>query len=88
MFSLAGAAAVVAASPLADFERRTLPPSACSEVNLIVDLLNLYKATPFCSSFLSIPTYTTTIVSVASTTYTTGTITSTSVSISYSTSTV
>jgi hypothetical protein len=82
---VSAAAAIVVASPLAE---RTLSPSACHEVDLLVDLLKLYKATPFCSSFLSIPTHTTTTVSVTSTTATTRTITTSSVPISYSTLTV
>ncbi len=46
-------------------KRRTASSKECAVVNEIVDLLKLVKATPFCSSFLSIPV--TTVISTIST---------------------
>jgi hypothetical protein len=52
-------------SPL---EMRRASPVECVLVNDIVDLLKLVKATPFCSSFLSIPVVTVTSSTTTSTT--------------------
>ncbi|KAI1105830.1 GLEYA domain-containing protein [Jackrogersella minutella] len=53
--------ALVFASPVAS--PATVPSKAqCSAVNVIVNVLNIYKlATPFCSSYLHIPTVTKTV---------------------------
>ena len=55
---------VVLASPINDLSliEWSLPASVCKEVVVIVDMLKLYKATPFCSSFLHISTATITSV--------------------------
>jgi hypothetical protein len=58
---LASLAYIVSSSPVPDngLEKRAISSHhVCSEVNLVVDVLKLYKATPFCSSFLHIPTST------------------------------
>ncbi|MCJ1244660.1 hypothetical protein MMC30_001859 [Trapelia coarctata] len=71
--------AAVFSSPISDtgLIERHLPASVCKEVVIIVNVLKLYKATPFCSSFLHISTATTTsVVTTTSTTQlTTGTTT-------------
>ena len=45
-----------------DLQARNLPPEACQKVIVIVKVLQLNKATPFCSSFLQIATQTSTVV--------------------------
>jgi hypothetical protein len=63
------------------FEERALSPSACSKVELIVAVLKINGATPFCSSYLGIPAGTTTVVKpLGTTTLTTGTTTVTAYS--------
>jgi hypothetical protein len=44
--------------PLGPLEERALPPKACAVVNNIIVIFKLMKATPFCSSYLNIPTVT------------------------------
>ena len=68
-----GAALVLAAqSVLASsdngIEARKLTPEQCSEVVVIINVLKLHSATPFCSSFLDIQPTTTTATSVVKTT--------------------
>jgi hypothetical protein len=58
-FSQALAAAALAAygahaSPMPDLDSRDLTPAQCSKVAAVVDALKLNKATPVCSTFLSI----------------------------------
>ena len=48
-------------------EARNLTPQQCSEVVVVIDVLKLHSATPFCSSFLGIQPITTTAVSVVKT---------------------
>ncbi|KAL8973528.1 MAG: hypothetical protein Q9197_002238 [Variospora fuerteventurae] len=56
------------ASPVQEFSSRNLAPAQCSQVVTIVDVLKAQKATPFCSSFLSInPATATSTVRVTST---------------------
>ena len=50
----------VNSSPVNELENRNFPPAFCSAIEEIVDVLELNKATPFCSSFLHIPTKTAT----------------------------
>ncbi|KAH7381161.1 hypothetical protein DE146DRAFT_740351 [Phaeosphaeria sp. MPI-PUGE-AT-0046c] len=72
-------ASVAFSSPV--LEERALSPGACSKVEAIVALLKLNRATPFCSSYLSIPAATTTVLKpVGTVTVTTGTTTVTSTS--------
>ena len=57
-------------SPVQEVKARNLTPSQCSKVQSVVDVLKLYAATPFCSSFLSIKTATSTsTIKVTSTAY-------------------
>jgi hypothetical protein len=56
------------AAPAPELDDRSLPPAACKAVDEIVSILKLEKATPFCSSFLSIPIQTATAVHTTSTT--------------------
>jgi hypothetical protein len=58
--SLCALATVVSASPLVQ-ERS----DACQVVDVVVSALKLYKATPFCSSFLGIQTATAVVTSTA-----------------------
>ena len=52
------------------------PPNFCKDVNIIVNLLKLQKATPFCSSFIKVPLATKTApVTVATNTVYTSTTT-------------
>ncbi|KAG7008652.1 hypothetical protein G7Y79_00004g012360 [Physcia stellaris] len=61
-------------SPVQEVNARNLTPSQCSKVQSVVDVLKLYTATPFCSSFLSIKTATSTsTIKVTSTATTTKT---------------
>ncbi|KAF3937489.1 hypothetical protein ABW19_dt0200244 [Dactylella cylindrospora] len=65
---LSGIAASALASPIfqitsedgdiSPLERRAPSAQVCKNVQIIVSILKLYKATPFCSSFLQIPTQT------------------------------
>jgi hypothetical protein len=53
-------AAAVQSSPTPDIRERDyatgkLPDALCKKVNIIVTVLNAYKATSFCSSYLAIP---------------------------------
>ena len=49
---------------------RDISPAECSKVAAIVTVLKINKATPFCSSFLSIePATSTSVVKVTSTAY-------------------
>ena len=70
---LVAAAAAISgahASPVQELNGRNLSPAECSKVTKIVDVLKLNKATPFCSSFLSIkPATATSVVKVTSTVY-------------------
>ncbi|KAL8822369.1 MAG: hypothetical protein Q9191_006896 [Dirinaria sp. TL-2023a] len=82
-FSLPYTAAALAlgatASPINELDSRNLTPEECSKVVVIVDVLKLHKATPFCSSFLSIKPATSTstvLVTASASTTTTATITS------------
>lgn len=53
-------AVVVCSSPLNDFNLlpRALSPAQCSSVVSVVSVLKVYRATPFCESFLSVKTQT------------------------------
>ena len=62
------AARSILASPVNGIEARNLTPKQCSEVVVVVNVLKLHSATPFCSSFLGIQPTTTTAVSVVKTT--------------------
>jgi hypothetical protein len=65
---LASLAYIVSSSPVSanGLEKRAInSQQVCSEVNFVVDILKLYKATPFCSSFLHIPTSTVQLTSTA-----------------------
>lgn len=74
LFSLFLLHAIGALSSSDELRERALSPQACSEVDFIVDILKLHQATPFCSSFLHIPTATTSVVLPGTTkTITTGT---------------
>ena len=58
----------VYASPVHDLGSRDLTAAECCKVVVIVDVLKIQKATPFCSSFLSIkPATSTATVTVTST---------------------
>lgn len=48
------AATSINASPIQELNARNLDPAQCSKVVAIVEVLKIQKATPFCSSFLSI----------------------------------
>lgn len=61
------AARTISASIINDIDARNLTPQRCSEVVLVIDVLKLHSATPFCSSFLGIEPTTTTAISVAKT---------------------
>ena len=56
------------AAPAPELDARTLPSAACKADDEIVSILKLEKATPFCSSFLSIPIQTVTAVVTTSST--------------------
>lgn len=72
-------ASIALASPV--FEERALSTSACSKVEALVALLKINGATPFCSSYLSIPAATITVVKIlGTTTLATGTTTVTAYS--------
>ncbi|MCJ1366219.1 hypothetical protein MMC16_005345 [Acarospora aff. strigata] len=75
--SVLSTAPAVLSSPILeqDLNERSLSASACSKVVTIVEVLKLYKATPFCSSYLRISTSTSTATTTKSTvsTITTGT---------------
>ncbi|KAF6218114.1 hypothetical protein HO133_006072 [Letharia lupina] len=73
--ALGFAAKAVLASPNNGIEARNLTPQQCSEVVLVIDVLKLHSATPFCSSFLGIQPTTKTTVSVVKTTSTSTTTT-------------
>lgn len=62
------AAKTILAFPDNFIEARSLTPQQCSEVVVVIDVLKLHSATPFCSSFLGIQPTTTTAVSVVRTT--------------------
>lgn len=62
------AAQIVYASPNNGIEARNLSPQQCSKVVVVIDLLKLHSATPFCSSFLGIHPTITTAVSAMKTT--------------------
>lgn len=58
-------AAAVQSSPTPDILERDyatgkLPDAVCKKVNVIITVLKVYKATPFCSSYLGIPAVTST----------------------------
>jgi hypothetical protein len=61
-FALALASTVLAAPPNKPASNNNI----CKDVVLVVDILNLYKATSFCSSYIHIPTVTSTAVVTAS----------------------
>ncbi|KAL8751323.1 MAG: hypothetical protein Q9184_006104 [Pyrenodesmia sp. 2 TL-2023] len=71
------AATSIYASPVQELDARTdnLTPEQCAKVVKIVELLKVHKATPFCSSFLSIKpvTSTFTVTATATSTITSGT---------------
>ncbi|MCJ1472370.1 hypothetical protein MMC13_001017 [Lambiella insularis] len=65
------AVAFTAASPMEpQLHARALSPAQCSEVITVIDVLKLYQATPFCSSFLDITTVTSTTTKTTTTTST------------------
>ena len=64
---LVGAETVIA-SLGNDIRPRNLTPQQCSEVIVVIDVLKLHSATPFCSSVLGIQPTTMTTVSVVKTT--------------------
>ncbi|ERF75096.1 hypothetical protein EPUS_04878 [Endocarpon pusillum Z07020] len=68
------------ASPLDDTRlRERIPPNICDGIKGVVDSLKINKATAFCSSYLKIPTATSTVLeTVTSPSTTVATITSTS----------
>ncbi|KAI4087616.1 MAG: hypothetical protein LQ344_006680 [Seirophora lacunosa] len=73
------AATSINASPIQELNARNLDPAQCSKVVAIVEVLKIQKATPFCSSFLSIkPATATSTVQVTGTVTTTSTATITS----------
>ena len=43
-------------------QARNLPPAVCQKVVVIIKILQLNKATPFCFSFLHVNTQTSTVV--------------------------
>ena len=61
------AASSVLSSPDNGMKARNLTPQQCSEVVVVIDVLKLHSATPFCSSFLGIQPTTTTAVSIVKT---------------------
>ena len=64
------AATTTYASPVQEVNARNLTPSQCSKVQSVVDVLKSHTATPFCSTFLSIKTATSTFtIKVTSTAY-------------------
>ncbi|CAF9934624.1 MAG: hypothetical protein HETSPECPRED_009295 [Heterodermia speciosa] len=72
IYTVAALASSAFASPVQDVNARNLTPAQCSKVCGIVDVLKLHKATPFCSSFLSLkPTTSTSTIKVTSTATTT-----------------
>lgn len=85
VFFFALLAAVVQSSPTPEvrqqgFAKGKLPEAVCKKVNVIITLLKVYEATPFCSVYLGLPVVTSTTTATTTTTVTSAerTITATS----------